>query len=85
MRADPDRIAAVVRGYSRRRRLSDAELDWLPDAVRYDVVQRAVSAWSFGAGEERWREDVWLRKTLARHAVSDEIADIAARCFRALT
>jgi len=79
--ARPERIAAVVRGYARRRRLSDAELEWLPDAVRYDVVQRAVAAWSFGAGEERWREDLWLRKTLARHAVSDEIAEIARACF----
>jgi Ser/Thr protein kinase RdoA (MazF antagonist) len=79
--ADPERIAAVVRGYTRRRHLTAAELAWLPDAVRYDVVQRAVNAWSFGAGEDRWREDLWLRKTLARHAVADEVGEIARACF----
>lgn len=81
IRADPERIAAVARGYSRLRRLTDAELAWLPDAVRYDVVQRAVHAGSFDAGEDRWLEDLWLRKTLARHAVSDEIGEIARACF----
>jgi Ser/Thr protein kinase RdoA (MazF antagonist) len=77
----PERIAAVVRGYARQRRLTDAELDWLPDAVRYDAVRRVVEAGSFAAGEERWREDQWLRKMLARHEVSDEIAEIARACF----
>jgi Ser/Thr protein kinase RdoA (MazF antagonist) len=81
MRADPERIAAVVRGYARRRRLSDPELGWLRDAVRYDIVRRAVEAGSFDAAEDRWREDLWLRKTLARHAVSDEVAEIAGACF----
>ncbi|HYW25836.1 MAG TPA: phosphotransferase [Terriglobales bacterium] len=81
MRADPERIAAVVRGYARRRRLTDAELAWLPDAVRYDVVQHAVQAGSFDLGEDRWLEDLWLRKMLARHAVSAEIAEIARACF----
>jgi Ser/Thr protein kinase RdoA (MazF antagonist) len=79
--AAPQRIEAVVRGYARSRQLSDAELAWLPDAVRYDVVRRAVEAGSFAAGEDRWREDLWLRKSLARHAASDEIAEIARTCF----
>lgn len=77
----PERIAAVVRGYARQRPLGDAELDWLPDAVRYDVVRRAVEAGAFDAGEDRWREDLWLRKLLGRHAASGEIAEIARDCF----
>jgi Ser/Thr protein kinase RdoA (MazF antagonist) len=80
MRADPDRIAAVARGYSRRRQLSDAELDWLPAAVHYDVVRRALEAGSFDAGEDHWQE-VWQRKLLSRHAVGDEVAEIARACF----
>jgi Ser/Thr protein kinase RdoA (MazF antagonist) len=81
IRVDPERIAAVARGYARRRSLSDEELSWLPEAVRYDIVRRAVEAGSFGAGADRWRDDLWLRKTLARHSVSDEIAEIARGCF----
>jgi Ser/Thr protein kinase RdoA (MazF antagonist) len=80
MRADRERIAAVVRGYTRRRRLSDAELDWLPAAVHYDVVRRALDAGSFDAGEDHWRE-LWQRKLLARHAVADEVGEIARACF----
>lgn len=43
----------------------------------------AIHSGAFDAGEERWREDLWLRKSLARHAVSDEIAEIARRCLGA--
>jgi Ser/Thr protein kinase RdoA (MazF antagonist) len=80
MRADPERIAAVAHGYSRRRRLGDAELDWLPAAVHYDVIRRALEAGSFDTGDDHWQE-VWQRKLLSRHAVSDEIAEIARECF----
>lgn len=81
MRADPERIAAVVRGYAAVRRPSAAELALLPQAVRFHVVQLAVQNGSFAEPAGRWHEDLWLRKSLAREAVSDEIAAIAADRF----
>jgi len=77
----PERIAAVVRGYAGLRPPSDEELSWLPEAVHYHVVLRAVQAGSFAEDERRWREDLWLRKSVARHAVSDEVAEIARERF----
>jgi Ser/Thr protein kinase RdoA (MazF antagonist) len=79
MQADAGRIAAVVRRYSRRRPLEDEELAWLPTAVAHDPVRLGA----FAASEDRWADDVWLRKLLARHAVSAEVADVVLRYFLA--
>jgi len=80
IRPDPERIAAVMRGYASVRRPTGEELAWLPDAVRWDVVMRAAQSDAFAAGEERWRDDLWLGKSVARNAASDEIARIARAC-----
>jgi Ser/Thr protein kinase RdoA (MazF antagonist) len=77
MRADEERIAAVVRGYASVRPPTEDELDVLPEAVRWDVVHRAVQSDAFARPPEHWRDDLWLRKSVARSAVASEIADIA--------
>jgi Ser/Thr protein kinase RdoA (MazF antagonist) len=79
LRPDPERIAAVMRGYAGVRRPTAEELDWLPDAVRWDIAMRASGA--FTAGQERWLDDLWLRKSVSRHAASGEIARIARACL----
>lgn len=81
MQPDEPRIAAVVRGYCRQRRPSEAELGVLEDALWYDVARRAGLEQPLSSLNDGWTEEVWLQKMLARYRVGPQIAEIALRCF----
>jgi len=81
VRPDEDRIAAVVGGYSRWRRLQPAELDLLPEGIRFAAayigaihLERAVVD-----GVRGTSMDVRLERLRNRLAVSDAVADLARR------
>ncbi|HLG61090.1 MAG TPA: phosphotransferase [Ktedonosporobacter sp.] len=75
---DPSLIAAVVEGYCQQRLLSQAELEILVDAVRFN------SAFHFARNlqsilQDNWRENLGLQKLRIRYDVAEEIAVIARR------
>ena len=80
---DENRIAAIVAGYSRWRRLQPAEKDLLLEGIRFPAAY--VGAIHFEQallGEVRGRSmDVRLERLRNRLAVSDAIADLARRHF----
>ncbi|HEX4216553.1 MAG TPA: phosphotransferase [Candidatus Dormibacteraeota bacterium] len=47
-------IEAVAGGYGRLRRPTDKELEWLPNAVRFDIVSRAMAMDAFRLGAAGW-------------------------------
>jgi Ser/Thr protein kinase RdoA (MazF antagonist) len=78
---DPHRIAAVLNGYTRWRRLADAELAILPEGIRFGAAyigaihfERALIDGVHGA-----IMDARLGLLRNRIAVSQAIADLAAR------
>lgn len=81
LRPDPAAIGAVVRGYSRGRRVTPAELDALEDAVRYDLARRMVLEGALVAAAGRWETDTQVRKSLAREAIAGEVAALARAAF----
>ncbi len=81
MQPDEPRIAAVVRGYCRQRRPSEAELNVLADALWYDVARRAGLELPLSSLTDGWPEKVWLQKSLARYHVGPSIAEIARHYF----
>jgi Ser/Thr protein kinase RdoA (MazF antagonist) len=80
---DENRIAAIVAGYSRWRRLQPAEKDLLLEGIRFPAAY--VGAIHFEQallGGVRGRSmDVRLERLRNRLAVSDAIADLARRHF----
>jgi Ser/Thr protein kinase RdoA (MazF antagonist) len=81
VRPDEDRIAAVVAGYSRWRRLQPAERDLLPEGIRFAAayvgaihLERAVIDGFRGTSM-----DVRLERLRNRLAVSDTVAALARR------
>ena len=78
---DGNRIAAIVAGYSRWRRLQPAEKDLLLEGIRFPVAY--VGAIHFEQallGGVRGRSmDVRLERLRNRLAVSDAVADLARR------
>ena len=80
---DENRIAAIVAGYSSRRRLQPVEKDLLLEGIRFPAAY--VGAIHFEQallGEVRGRSmDVRLERLRNRLAVSDAIADLARRHF----
>ncbi|MFN8493400.1 MAG: phosphotransferase [Caldilineaceae bacterium] len=79
-------VAAIVEGYCQVQRLSEAELERLPDAIRFfrlvllagyfpDLVQQKISADDllYGATYAQWQ---------AQYNASDEIAALACTYFR---
>ena len=80
---DENRVAAIVAGYSRWRRLQPAEKDLLLEGIRFPAAY--VGAIHFEQallGGVRGRSmDVRLERLRNRLAVSDAIADLARRHF----
>jgi Ser/Thr protein kinase RdoA (MazF antagonist) len=72
-------IEAVARGYRRRRRLDERELAWLLNAVRFDLVRRALQMNAFTLDAAGWAGNEWPSKLLARRAICDQVAEVAAR------
>lgn len=74
-RPDPQRIAAVVQGYSRWRRISTYEREALLEAVRFSVAWRL--AWFFSLLEKDTTNE-WVQSALRRwqrwYAISEDIA-----------
>jgi Ser/Thr protein kinase RdoA (MazF antagonist) len=80
---DAQRIHAIVDGYCRRRRLSPAELDHLPNAVQFRMVAffteylAKFSRSGTYAEDEHEAYDWWL----ARYQAADETAALARERF----
>jgi Ser/Thr protein kinase RdoA (MazF antagonist) len=76
---DEDRIAAVARGYSSVRALSAAELDLLPDAVRFTaaVVGAVHLELALAEGVTGPTMDARLARIENRLGVADEVAALA--------
>ncbi|HZO74220.1 MAG TPA: phosphotransferase [Ktedonobacteraceae bacterium] len=75
---EPSLISAVVEGYCQQRLLTQAELEMLVDAVRFN------SAFHFARNlesilQDDWREHLGLQKLRIRYDVAEEIAVIARR------
>ena len=81
MRADPARIAAVVRGYCQQRQINRYELAVLHEAVHFETARRILTNDMLANVQSDWHKDVRIQKELARFAVSDEIARIAHNLF----
>jgi Ser/Thr protein kinase RdoA (MazF antagonist) len=75
---DAERIQAVVDGYAKHRTLSPAELDCLPDAVKFRVVEHlARDLVKVVEGEDLKQYEWWV----ARLHSADETARIARQRF----
>ncbi len=83
---DPTRVSAVIDGYCQHHRLADAELDRLPDAIRFRaLVYGAVSfahaiasnAQPAASNGQAFASHWWWQRALA----ADEIADRARKQF----
>ena len=76
---DEDRVAAVARGYSSVRALSAAELDMLPDAVRFTtaVVGAVHLELALAEGVTGATMDARLARIENRLGVADEVAALA--------
>jgi Ser/Thr protein kinase RdoA (MazF antagonist) len=76
---DPARVEAIIAGYSQYHTLTFAELDRLPDAIRfralvYGAVSFATSIREYGReDEDRW----WWR----RYEAAEDIAERASSCL----
>ena len=81
MYADPTCITAVVQGYCQQRHPTHDELQVLQEAVHFETARRVIAYDMLLHVPDNWQEDIRLQKELARFVVSDEIADIALRCF----
>ncbi|GCE15752.1 phosphotransferase enzyme family protein [Tengunoibacter tsumagoiensis] len=81
MQADKDAIAAVVHGYCQQRKPQATELNLLEDAIRYTLALRVGLEKRLTSLSEKWTEDVWLQKMLARYHVSANITAIAQDYF----
>ncbi len=80
---DPDRLAAVAAGYRAEVRLTEADLDALPEAMAFRVlVSAAVGFGSLVAAGRRPLDDQGLRWTLER---LDQVSLFAARLREFLT
>jgi len=76
---DPARVAAVVDGYCQYHMLTPAELEYLPDAIRFRAI--VYGACSFAASiarDGKEDEDLWWWR---RYNAAEEIAERAIRCF----
>ncbi|GHO46778.1 phosphotransferase enzyme family protein [Ktedonospora formicarum] len=82
MQADKELIQAVMRGYRRRRDLTELEFVYLLDAIRYDLARRAAVDDIFASitPQNPWQKNLWLQKTRARFEISTEIARLARTC-----
>ncbi len=81
MYADSACITAVVQGYCQQRRPTHEELQVLREAVHFETARRVIAYDMPSHIPDNWQEDIRLQKELAHFAVSDEIAEIALRCF----
>ena len=81
MQPDEQCIAAVVRGYCQQRRLNEAELSVLEDALLYDVARRAGQEKLLSSLANDWTSSIQLQKMLARYRVGPKIAEIARHYF----
>jgi Ser/Thr protein kinase RdoA (MazF antagonist) len=77
---DEDRIAAVARGYAGARSLSAAELDLLPDAVRFTAAVAGAIHFELALAEgvSGPAMDARLARLESRLSVADEVAALAA-------
>jgi Ser/Thr protein kinase RdoA (MazF antagonist) len=79
---DPQRIAAVVRGYCRWRSPGAEELAALLEAIRFSIAWRGA-LWCQSGAMYGWNE--WPQQRLTRwwcwYAISEEIAHIARACI----
>lgn len=75
---DPERIAAVVRGYKRWRSLSASELALLLEAIRFSISWRGALLCRYGAtsGWEGWPEER-LTRWWRWYEISEEIAHLS--------
>jgi Ser/Thr protein kinase RdoA (MazF antagonist) len=80
---DSSRIAAVMDGYCKQRRLSAAELEALLEAIRFSVA--VGGAWHFARIEQLgWdtKTERRLARLQQRYQASAEIAQLARECVR---
>jgi len=76
---DPARVAAMVDGYCQYHTLTPAELEYLPDAIRFRAI--VYGACSFAASIARdgnEDEDLWWWR---RYSAAEEIAERARKRF----
>ena len=80
---DENRIAAIVAGYSRWRRLQPAEKDLLLEGIRFPAAYAGAIHFEQAllGGVRGTSMDVRLERLRNRLAVSDAIADLARRHF----
>lgn len=78
-RPSQERIAAILAGYCQHHTLTPAELERLPDAIRFrSLVYGACHFASAVADHEQEDHPQWWQ---LRYAAAEEIAALAQRCF----
>jgi thiamine kinase-like enzyme len=80
---DENRIAAIVAGYTRWRRLQPAEKDLLPEGIRFPAAYVGAIHFeqAFLGGVRGRSMDVRLERLRNRLAVSGAVAELARRHF----
>lgn len=79
MEANPQLIQAIINGYLKERTLTTHELDYLLDAIRYNLARRAANENLFATltASTPWQEQAWLQKMCSQFEASAAIASIA--------